>query len=538
MSRTYTVSIQSEAFSITLSRERQSVGSLRQELATLIRVEADQITLISTRDDASSASDSGSAITLTDERGRLLEDKDGLSEKFLEYEAIVPIKFVPVSRFPHIEKRIFAGKIGMMFGNTLENILSLRGPPGATRVSYDGPGDQQLIHGDAIMMSQSHDDLYFAKTLGPTSKSKVLSTLQDAIDAEGILTGSDSSNVRKVSRSLLNPAFTKQALEGYANIMHDSLDEALIFFDRHASDGTDFDLGRSLRRLTWQTVERIVVGKGPQRFKSRLDKDGVPISHLNEQLQWLLQTAFRRALYPKALRRFSNKKWQKTIQELHNWTDEIIKDRRSNSKSVPETHDVLQHCLDTSLDDGTRMSDDQINHTCLTLIAAGTDTTAITLSTILHQLSINPAIQQKCLAELAKVGLDSDSQRPTLEQLNQVDYLEWIILEALRWLPPSPGIGKNATQKCAIQSGNVAADERVLFHEGDWIFTSFVMMSFNELYYGKDVFSFKPERWTPQERKARHPYCDAFFSAGSRNCIGRILAMQELKVNLLRERRV
>jgi cytochrome P450 len=531
MSRTYTVSIQSEAFPITLSKDRQSVGALRQELASRVRVEPDQITLISARDDTSSASDSGSAITLTDERDRLLEDKDSLSEDCLGYEAIVPIKFVPVSQFAHINKRVFAGRIGMMFGNVFENILSLRGPPGATRVSYDGPGDQQLIHGDAVMMSQSHDDLYFAKVTGPTSKTKVLSMLQDAIDVDGILTASDSSNIRKASRALLNPAFTKQALEGYADIMHDSLDEALVFFDRHASDGTNFDLGRSLRRLTWQTVERICVGTGPQRFKARLDKDGVPVSRFNEHLQYILQTAFRRALYPKALRRFSNKKWHRTIQELHDWLDEIIADRRNDVNAVPKTHDVLQHCLETSLDDGTRMSDDQIRHTCLTLIAAGTDTTAITLSTILHQLSINPKIQQKCLTELAKVGIDSDSQRSTIEQLNQVDYLEWIILEALRWLPPSPGMGKSATHKCAIQSGDVAADERILFHEGDWTFTSFVMMSFNELYYGKDIFTFNPERWAPEKRKARHPYCDAFFSAGSRNCIGRLLAMQELKVS-------
>lgn len=77
------------------------------------------------------------------------------------------------------------------------------------------------------------------------------------------------------------------------------------------------------------------------------------------------------------------------------------------------------------------MEEIDILATSLIFLLAGHDTTASTLSYLIHELALNPKCQQKLYEEV------SSQQMPiSLDQINQMPYLEACISETLRKYSP------------------------------------------------------------------------------------------------------
>jgi hypothetical protein len=72
-----------------------------------------------------------------------------------------------------------------------------------------------------------------------------------------------------------------------------------------------------------------------------------------------------------------------------------------------------------------------------TFLLAGHETTSTSVTWILYALSINPIVQDKLRAELVSCGL---GDRPDMEALNGLVYLEFVIRETLRVYPPAVAV--------------------------------------------------------------------------------------------------
>lgn len=72
-------------------------------------------------------------------------------------------------------------------------------------------------------------------------------------------------------------------------------------------------------------------------------------------------------------------------------------------------------------DDGNPLSDEQIRDEAITLIVAGHETTAVSLTYIIYLLAQHPKIEAKIVAELNSV---LDGQRPTITDLSALTYRE------------------------------------------------------------------------------------------------------------------
>ena len=88
----------------------------------------------------------------------------------------------------------------------------------------------------------------------------------------------------------------------------------------------------------------------------------------------------------------------------------------------------------------------------ITLLFAGQDTSAATLSWTLHLLSLNPKKQQRAAEEVRSVIENSDSSATAISKsmISQMPYLDAVIKESMRLYPVAPFIVRKLTTDITI----------------------------------------------------------------------------------------
>jgi cytochrome P450 len=153
-------------------------------------------------------------------------------------------------------------------------------------------------------------------------------------------------------------------------------------------------------------------------------------------------------------------------------------------------------------------------------LIAGFESTSSTLAWFIHLMSKHPQVQQKIKAEL----IDNDSlQHLSLDRLDSLLYLDCVINEVLRYIPPATG-----TIRTLTMNDRLPATGAQLF-KGDSVMIPFYNLAHDTRYWSIDPEIFYPERFLVED-KNYHPYALIPFGGGHRQCIGQDLARFELKV--------
>lgn len=170
---------------------------------------------------------------------------------------------------------------------------------------------------------------------------------------------------------------------------------------------------------------------------------------------------------------------------------------------------------------GAFESADIVNHTS-TNVLAGSDTTAIALRSIIHNLITSPVCYNRLLREideLDKAGRLSDPVKES--EARQMPYLQAIIKEGMR-LHPSVGMlmERHVPKGGATICGKFIPEGYVV-GMNPWV------IGRDKRVYGEDADEFRPERWLdadPEQLKEMERSSLA-FGAGSRVCIGKNISM-------------
>ena len=132
------------------------------------------------------------------------------------------------------------------------------------------------------------------------------------------------------------------------------------------------------------------------------------------------------------------------------------------------------------------------------------------------------------------MGLGSDGQQPTRDDLKQMTYLGLVIKEALRIYPPVPVNQRAATRTTTIPTGGGPDGKSpVMVREGESVGYLMYAMHRREDLYGPDAKKFRPERWQNDALKdIGYGYLP--FGAGPRACLGQEFAMLEANYTVAR----
>ncbi|KAM5540661.1 hypothetical protein V8D89_005692 [Ganoderma adspersum] len=191
-----------------------------------------------------------------------------------------------------------------------------------------------------------------------------------------------------------------------------------------------------------------------------------------------------------------------------------------------------------------QMSQEEIMAQMKVLILAGYETTSISLTWALIELSRKPETQERLREELKQEFPNAD---PTWEQLTNgsgLPYLDAVVHEILRLHAPL-----NVTTRVAAKDDVIPLSaplrlptgelvDSVTITEGQEVTVPISCMNTAAAYWGPDAREFRPERWLSEDglpKKAQevqgHRHLLTFVD-GHRMCLGRGFALAEFKAVL------
>jgi cytochrome P450 len=191
---------------------------------------------------------------------------------------------------------------------------------------------------------------------------------------------------------------------------------------------------------------------------------------------------------------------------------DIIKQRRAEEDYGD---DLLGRLLAARDDDGTGMTDDQVRDEVATIFLAGHETTALSLSFAMLLLAEHPEVQARVRAEVDTVLGDRDA---TMEDVRRLPYVEAVLKESMRVLPPVYMFGREALEDVEIAGWVVPRGTQVL--------TPVCAIHKDARWYD-DPERFMPERWLDGLADRLPKYAYLPFGGGARVCVGNHFAMLE-----------
>lgn len=185
--------------------------------------------------------------------------------------------------------------------------------------------------------------------------------------------------------------------------------------------------------------------------------------------------------------------------------------------------------------DSKAIDDDGIQEEVDTFVFTGHDTVSSAITYTLLCIAEHTEVQEKLYEEIKdafskcfkrknfcalsiKMHFKLENCDPaepySVHQISSLFYLDLVVKESLRILPPVPMITRTLREDVVINGVNIPA-------------TSEIVMMIYDLHHNPDVFpdpeTFIPERFLPENVAKRHRFAYVPFSAGVRNCVGKFV---------------
>ncbi|XP_012504504.1 PREDICTED: cytochrome P450 4A11 [Propithecus coquereli] len=327
-------------------------------------------------------------------------------------------------------------------------------------------------------------------------------------------------------RRLLTPAFHYDILKPYVGFMADSVRVMLDKWEKLASQDSPLEVFQPISLMTLDTITKCAFShQGSLQLDRNAQSYIQAVKDLNDLFFSRVRNAFLQndTIYSLTPSGRSN---QRACELAHQHTDRVIQQRKAHLQADGELEkvrkkkhlDFLDILLLGNRENGSSLSDRDLRAEVDTFMFEGHDTTASGLSWTLYALATQPEHQQRCREEIQ--SLMGDGAPITWDHLDKMPYTTMCIKEALRLYPPVPGIGRELSKPITFPDGRSLPKGIV------------VALSIYGLHHNPRVWPnpevFDPSRFAPGSVPHSHAFLP--FSGGSRNCIGKQFAMNELKV--------
>ncbi|XP_061830677.1 cytochrome P450 26C1 [Nerophis lumbriciformis] len=319
----------------------------------------------------------------------------------------------------------------------------------------------------------------------------------------------------KRKRKVLAKVFSRPALESYLPRLQEVVRCEVA---KWSSWPDTMDVYAAAKSLTFRVAVRVLLGL-------HLEEDRVV--YLSRIFEQLMDNLFS---LPVDAPLCGLRKGIKAREILHSNMEKIIEEKMERQQAQDEHLDAFDYMLSSAKEHGQDLSIQELKETAVELIFAAHSTTASASTSLLLQLLRHPAALRRLKAELVSEGLAGAGGSPdggppqahlSLDKLSRLRYLDCVIKEVLRFLPPVSGGYRTALQTFELDGYQVPKGWSVMYSIRDTHETAAVFNS-PQLF---DPDRFGPER--EENRPSRFSYVP--FGGGVRSCVGKELAQVVLK---------
>jgi cytochrome P450 len=293
-------------------------------------------------------------------------------------------------------------------------------------------------------------------------------------------------------RKLMLPSFHGKRMERYGELMREVAEGEVESWPR----GGPLQLHPRMQAVTLEVILRAVFGleQGP-----RLDELREAMRALIGDVMDPVAAGLLALLGPRRFRKLP------MVRQALAPSDELIYAEiasRREADDLEEREDILSLLLQARHQDGRAMTDAELRDELITLLVAGHETTATSLSWAVERLVRHPDKLERLRAEV-EAGED--------------EYLDVVIKETLRLRPVLPMVARQLTEP--VQIGDY------LLPVGVTVAPCIYLMHRREDVY-PNPYEFRPERFLEQPAGT---YTWIPFGGGVRRCLGASFALFEMQ---------
>ncbi|KAH6965043.1 cytochrome P450 [Fusarium venenatum] len=339
-------------------------------------------------------------------------------------------------------------------------------------------------------------------------------------------------------RRLYQSAYSLSSMVSYEAFV----DECAELFDQRlwemASDdktqkvGIDADMGHWFQCYAFDVISMITFSKSLGFLDAGRDIDNM-MSTLDSSVKFGSLTGIFPGLYKAMLAvqgvlpqlQFSK------FQAISDFATQCMAEHQAVPKAMSTEGDNNEERTDFMTKLMARHHKDPVKYTklyawlgCLQNIAAGSDTTGVTLTATLYYLLKYPQAMEKLRQEIDRQDRTNSSKCFSFKQTQDMPYLQAVIKEILR-MHPATGL---PLERIVPEGGATICDQ--FFPAGTVVGVNTWVEHYSQLIFGPDATDFRPERWLDQDKNKlaflnRHWIP---FGMGARTCIGRHVSHLEI----------
>lgn len=296
---------------------------------------------------------------------------------------------------------------------------------------------------------------------------------------------------------------------------------------KQSNDGV-LDLQDVFRRFSFDSISNFSFGLDPGCLEPSL-----PESKFAAAFDAASKLSAERAMTSSPMfwkiKRFFNVGSEKQLKEAVRTIDDLAKqmiEQRREKGGFAAKNDLLSRFMAT-VDDDRYLRDIVVS-----FLLAGRDTISSGLTSLFYLLSKHPEVTRAIREELDRVmgraGGEGEGEGEgvaiaSFGQMQEMPYLHAVLYETMRLSPPVQFDSKFCQDDDVLPDGTlVKSGTRVTYHP--------YAMGRMESIWGPDCLDFKPERWLKKGVfSPESPYKYPVFQAGERVCLGKELALVEMK---------
>jgi cytochrome P450 len=311
----------------------------------------------------------------------------------------------------------------------------------------------------------------------------------------------------KRQRRLIQPAFHAARIVAYADTMVAYTERAMAEWQTGQTRWIDHDM----MTLTLDIVIKTLFGE--QLTPQEREAVGQAVDIGQKQVGDGFKTLFRvPAWVPTPARRRAE--WATGV------INDIIARFIAHYRQTRQDRGDLLAMMLAAVDEDGGMSDAQARDEAFTLIVAGHETTANTLTWAWYLLSQHPQAEAALHAELDRV---LGGRKPTFADLPALTFTEAIVKETLRLYPAAYIIAREPQEDVCVGRYAVPHGRPILIAP---------YVTHRDPRWFDEPNTFKPERWLDDLEKRLPKLAYLPFGGGPRICIGNAFAMMEARLIL------